>query len=77
MLKVWNLWMLSVSLVNLGVMTINQAPQVYVEENAGMRSSMFYDYVLPLLHPKSIAKNFRTNPPAKIAGIQVGFSSYF
>jgi hypothetical protein len=52
-------------LVNLEVMTIKQA-QVYVEEKTGMRSSMFYDCVRPLLNPKPIAKNFRTNRPAHL-----------
>ena len=53
------------SLVNLEVMTIKQA-QVYVEEKTGMRSSSFYDCVRPLLHPKPIATNFRTNRPAHL-----------
>ena len=53
------------SLVNLEVMTIKQA-QVYVEEKTGMRSSMFYDCVRPLLNPKPIAQNFRTNRPAHL-----------
>ncbi|PWN06392.1 hypothetical protein [Rhodohalobacter mucosus] len=52
-------------LVNLEVMTIKQA-QVYVEEKTGMRSSMFYDCVRPLLSPKPIAQNFRTNRPAHL-----------
>jgi len=52
-------------LVNLEVMTIKQA-QVYVEEKTGMRSSMFYECVRPLLHPKPIAQNFRTNRPAHL-----------
>jgi hypothetical protein len=52
-------------LVNLEVMTIKQA-QVYVEEKTGMRSSMFYDCVRPLLIAKPIAKNFRTNRPAHL-----------
>lgn len=52
-------------LVNLEVMTIKQA-QVYVEEKTGMRSSMFYDCVRPLLNPKPIAQNFRTNRPAHL-----------
>jgi len=52
-------------LVNLEVMTIKQA-QVYVEEKTGMRSSMFYDCVRPLLCPKPIAQNFRTNRPAHL-----------
>jgi hypothetical protein len=52
-------------LVNLEVMTIKQA-QVYVEEKTGMRSSMFYDCVRPLLNPKPIATNFRTNRPAHL-----------
>lgn len=51
--------------VNLEVMTIKQA-QVYVEEKTGMRSSMFYDCVRPLLKPKPIATNFRTNKPAHL-----------
>ena len=53
------------TLVNLEVMTIKQA-QVYVEEKTGMRSSMFYDCVRPLLNPKPIAQNFRTNRPAHL-----------
>ena len=53
------------SLVNLEVMTIKQA-HVYVEEKTGMRSSSFYDCVRPLLHPKPIATNFRTNRPAHL-----------
>lgn len=53
------------NLVNLEVMTIKQA-QVYVEEKTGMRSSMFYDCVRPLLNPKPIAQNFRTNRPAHL-----------
>ncbi|WP_069130772.1 hypothetical protein [Rhodohalobacter halophilus] len=52
-------------LVNLEVMTIKQA-QVYVEEKTGMRSSMFYECVRPLLNPKPIAQNFRTNRPAHL-----------
>jgi hypothetical protein len=52
-------------LVNLEVMTIKQA-QVYVEEKTGMRSSMFYDCVRPLLKPKPIAMNFRTKRPAHL-----------
>lgn len=52
-------------LVNLEVMTIKQA-QVYVEEKTGMRSSMFYDCVRPLLNPMPIAQNFRTNRPAHL-----------
>lgn len=52
-------------LVNLEVMTIKQA-QVYVEEKTGMRSSMFYDCVRPLLIAKPIAQNFRTNRPAHL-----------
>lgn len=52
-------------LVNLEIMTIKQA-QVYVEEKTGMRSSMFYDCVRPLLNPKPIAQNFRTNRPAHL-----------
>jgi len=51
--------------VNLEVMTIKQA-QIYVEEKTGMRSSGFYDCVRPLLHPKPIATNFRTNRPAHL-----------
>jgi len=53
------------TLVNLEVMTLKQA-QVYVEEKTGMRSSSFYDCVRPLLHPKPIATNFRTNRPAHL-----------
>ena len=53
------------TLVNLEVMTIKQA-QVYVEEKTGMRSSMFYDCVRPLLNPKPIAQNYRTNRPAHL-----------
>jgi len=52
-------------LVNLEVMTIKQA-QVYVEEKTGMRSSLFYDCVRPLLNPMPIAQNFRTNRPAHL-----------
>jgi len=52
-------------LINLEIMTIKQA-QVYVEEKTGMRSSMFYDCVRPLLNPKPIAQNFRTNRPAHL-----------
>jgi hypothetical protein len=55
----------SKSLVNLEVMTIKQA-QVYVEEKTEMRSSSFYDCLRPLLSPKPIAQNFRTNRPAHL-----------
>lgn len=44
-------------------MTIKQA-QVNVEEKTGMRSSMLFDCVRPLLIVKPIAQNFRTNRPA-------------
>lgn len=57
------------SLVNLEVMTIKQA-QVYVEEKTGMRSSSFYNCVRPLLHPKPIATNFRTNRPAHLVVVK-------
>jgi len=53
------------NLINLEIMTIKQA-QVYVEEKTGMRSSMFYDCVRPLLNPKPIAQNYRTNRPAHL-----------
>ena len=53
------------TLINLEIMTIKQA-QVYVEEKTGMRSSMFYDCVRPLLNPKPIAQNYRTNRPAHL-----------
>lgn len=52
-------------LINLEIMTIKEA-QVYVEEKTGMRSSMFYDCIRPLLNPKPIAYNFRTNKPAHL-----------
>lgn len=50
-------------------MTIKQA-QVYVEEKTGMRSSMFYDCFRPLLSPKPIAQNFRTNRPAHLVVVK-------
>ncbi|WP_020404452.1 hypothetical protein [Gracilimonas tropica] len=45
------------------VMTIKEA-QVYVEEKTGMKSSLFYDCVRPLLFPRPMAINHRTNKPA-------------
>ena len=52
-------------LVDLEVFTMKQA-QAYVEEKTGMRQSMFYDCVRPLLNPKPIARNFRTQRPGHI-----------
>lgn len=45
------------------VMTIKEA-QVFVEEKTGMKSSLFYDCVRPLLTPRPMAMNQRTNKPA-------------
>ncbi|WP_020404731.1 hypothetical protein [Gracilimonas tropica] len=45
------------------VMTIKEA-QVYVEEKTGMKSSLFYDCVRPLLSPRPMAINQRTRKPA-------------
>jgi hypothetical protein len=52
-------------------MTIKQA-QVYVEEKTGMRSSMFYECIQPLLHPKPIAQNFRNESTGSFGGKESG-----
>jgi hypothetical protein len=52
-------------LVKLEVFTMKEA-QVYVEEQTGMKKSMFYDCVRPLLKPKPIARNFRTQRPGHL-----------
>lgn len=52
-------------LINLEIFTMKQA-QAYVEEKTGMRQSMFYDCVRPLLNPKPIARNFRTQRPGHL-----------
>jgi len=52
-------------LLKLEIFTIKEA-QVYVERHTGMKKSMFFDCVRPLLKAKPIAKNFRTLKPSHL-----------